>query len=338
MHKRIKNIIAVSLILSAVCGVVPSSNLTLGLGVAKAYASSSDDNYDYKYAYLEGIYLSDGSIDFDKRETEYDVNVNNDVTQITVKAVPEDTDDIVEINGSSVDDGNNYKKKVDLDEGKNVITIYVESDDEDRTYTLNVYRASKSDSSTTTNGTTTTSTGPTSTTSTTSTNTTGVSTTTSDNGVLNFKISDEEKKNNAWQRVDGKWRYVDGTGQYLKSTWWFDKNSGKNYYLDKDGNRASGWIYDNNYWYYLNEAGEMQTGWTCINKNWYFLNKSGAMQMGWLEDSSGNWYYLNSAGAMQTGWVENSDGKWYYFDSTGKMITNSSVGGYQLSSDGTLVN
>lgn len=327
MHKKIKHIIAVSLIISAASGVLPTNSFIPGLGGVKAYASSHhyyDDDYDLdEDAYLEGIYLSEGNIDFDKDETEYDVNVGKDVEEIKVKAKPEYDDFTVEINGDSVDEDGKYQKNVKLDQGKNVIEIYVESDDDDKTYKLNVYRGGKDGDSTTN-------------TSNTGSTTNAAGTTKTSDKAQTFTISDGVKKNNSWQRVDGKWKYVDGTGQYLKNTWWFDKDTGKNFHLDKDGYRTTGWFYDNNNWYYLNENGEMQTGWIGLNKSWYFLNKSGVMKMGWLEDSDGNWYFLDSNGAMKTGWLENSDGDWYYFDSTGKMIKDSTVNGYQLGKEGKL--
>ena len=249
---------------------------------------SSDEEEDTERAYLRGLYLSDGSISFSKKETSYNLSVSEDVDEIVVRATPEDDDDLVEINDSSVDEDDNYEKTVSLDKGNNTITIYVENDEDDITYTLNIYR--------------------------------GKTTTTSANsGAQTFTIQNSAGNFDAWQRIDGKWKYVDGTGNVLKNQWWFDKNTGINYYLKEDGERATGWLYNNNNWYYFNENGEMKTGWINVNKNWYYLNNSGAMKMGLLEDATGNWYYLDNSGAMKTGWVEDSTGKWYYLDSTGKM-------------------
>ena len=281
--------------------------------VKKPVASDSETEEDKDYAYLRSIYLSDGNIDFSKKETSYNVNVDENVTEILVRATPEEDDDLVEINDSSVIEDDNYEKTISLDKGNNTIKIYVENDDDDITYTLNVYRGKVA-------ATTTTATATSSTT-----------------GAQNFTIQSDIQKYNAWQRVDGKWKYIDGTGEALKNQWWFDKATGINYYLKEDGYRATGWLNNNNNWYYLNENGEMKAGWVNVDKNWYYLNKSGAMEMGWLEDSAENWYYLDNSGAMKTGWVENSDGKWYYLDSTGKMITNSTVSGYSLDSNGVLV-
>lgn len=284
---------------------------TYVIHVKKPAATDSEEEEDKDYAYLKSIYLSNGSIDFSKRRMSYDVSVNEDVKEILVRATPEDEDDLVEINGNSVDEEDDYEKTIDLNKGNNTIKIYVENDEDDETYTLNVYRGKI-----------------------TSTTQTGTSTT---SGTQTFTIQSEAKQYNAWKRVDGKWKYIDGTGEALKNQWWFDKNSQQNYYLKEDGYRATGWLYNNNNWYYFNENGEMQVGWVCLDKNWYYLNKSGAMKMGWLEDSSGNWYYLGSSGAMKTGWIENSDGKWYYLDSTGKMAKNTTINGSKFDSNGVWI-
>ena len=263
----------------------------------------SDAELFAQYAYLQSIYLSDGSIDFSKDQTSYNVNVNDNVEEILVRATPEDDNYSVSINDYSVDKDKDYEQTVKLDKGNNTIKIDVESDDDKKTYTLNVYRGNTTASTTSANQTTTSET----------------------SGIQDTTTTGNAGKFNSWQRVNGKWQYIDGTGQPLKSKWWFDKNTGKNYYLKDDGYLATGWLNDNNNWYYLGESGEMQTGWICLDKNWYYLSKSGVMQMGWLEDASGNWYYLDGSGAMKTGWIEDSDGKWYYLDSTGKMINDTTA-------------
>jgi glucan-binding YG repeat protein len=276
----------------------------------------SDAELFAEHAYLRSIYLSDGNIDFSKKENSYNVNVNDNVEEILVRATPEGDDYLVEINGSSVEKDSNYEKTIKLDKGNNTVEINVESNDDKMTYTLNVYRGNAPASTTSTTGTSTSTTLDT----------------------QNFTIPSDTNKLNVWEIVDGKWKYIDGTGEVLKNQWWFDKSTAINYYLKEDGYRATGWLNNNNNWYYLNENGEMKTGWVNVDKNWYYLNQSGAMKMGWLEDSAGNWYYLDSSGAMKTGWIENSDGKWYYLDSTGKMIKNSTIGGAKVDADGVWVN
>ena len=277
----------------------------------KRSVAVSETEQDREYAYLQNIHLSDGSVSFSKNQTSYDVNVNEDVKELTVKAIPEDDKDYVEINGNAVYEDDNFENTISLVKGSNTIKIYVENSEEDETYTLNVYRGNISAS---TNSTSTNS------------------------NIQNFTIQSDVNKFNAWQQVNGKWRYIDGSGDILKNQWWFDKNTQKNYYLKEDGYRTTGWLSNNNNWYYFNQNGEMQTGWIGLNKSWYYLNKSGAMKMGWLEDSTGNWYYLDGSGAMKTGWIESSDGKWYYLDSTGKMIKNSTINGSKVDADGVWAN
>jgi glucan-binding YG repeat protein len=256
----------------------------------------SDTELDKEYAYLKSIYLSNGDINFSKDQYTYN---------ILVRATPENSDDVVEINGQSVEESNDFEKTISLNKGNNAVTIYVKSNDDDETYTLNINRGNTSTSASTT--------------------TTAQISTSSTSSGGNLTIQSDTKKFNAWQRVDGKWKYIDGTGEALKNQWWFDKNTGKNYYLKEDGTMATGWLNNNNNWYYLNAGGEVQTGWICLDKNWYYLNKSGVMQMGWLEDSSGNWYYLDSNGSMKTGWIEDSSGNSYYLDSSGKMINDTTA-------------
>lgn len=256
--------------------------------------ADSEEEQDTDKAYLSNIYLSNGDIDFSKKQMSYDANVNEDVDEIVIRATPEDDDDLVEINDSSVDKDDDYEKTITLDKGDNTITIYVENDEDSETYTLNIYRGKS--------------------TSTTQTSTSATS------GKQDFAVQTEGKQYNAWQRVNGKWKYIDGTGEALKNKWWFDRDNGKSYHLDNDGYGTTGWLFDNSHWYYFNETGEMQTGWVLNDKNWYYLNKSGVMQTGWVQDVSGSWYYLNNTGAMATGWIQDSNGKSYYLDSTGKMV------------------
>lgn len=266
---------------------------------------TSDEELFADYAYLRSIYLSDGSISFSKTKMSYDVKVNDNVEEILVRATPEDDDYAVDINDYSVDKDGSFEKTIKLNKGNNTINIYVESDDDKETYTLNVFRGN----------------------STASTDTTSAGTGSAASDKQTFAIQSDTNKFNVWKRIDGNWRYIDGTGQALKNQWWYDKNAGKNYYLKENGDMATGWLNNSSNWYYFNQSGEMQTGWIYLNNNWYYFNQSGVMKMGWLQDGNGNWYYLDGSGAMKTGWITDDAGKSYYLDSTGKMITNPVVVG-----------
>ena len=256
-------------------GDVTDCEKTYIIHIKKSTAMSYEEA-NRNYAYLENLYISNGDIDFSKEQYSYNINVDEDVKEILIRATPDDNDDSVEINGQYVEENDNYEKTISLDKGNNTIEVYVENDDENETYTLNVYRGKSSDSSTVATQTSTSQT----------------------SNTHNFTVQSDTKKFNAWQRVDGKWRYIDGTGEVLKNQWWFDENTEKNYYLKEDGYMATGWLYNNNNWYYFNVNGEMQNGWICLDGNWYYLNKSGIMQTGWLQDSTGIWYYSDSTGKM----------------------------------------
>jgi glucan-binding YG repeat protein len=250
-------------------GDVTKCEHTYIIHVRKASVTASDEELDKNYAYLKSIYLSNGNIDFSKNQYSYNVNVDENVEQILVRATPENDDDVVEINGESVEQKDNFEKTIDLNKGNNTIKIYVKTDEDDETYTLNINRDKL-------------------------TNLTQTSTSSTSNAGMVNNVG----KYNSWQNVNGKWQYLDGTGDPLKDQWWFDKNTGNNYYLDKDGYRVVGWLYSNNSWYYFDENGEMKTGWVSVSGDWYYLNKSGVMQTGWLQDSTGNWYYLDATGKM----------------------------------------
>ena len=237
---------------------------------------TSDEELDKNYAYLQDLYISNGNISFSEKQYSYDVNVDENVQEILVRATPEGNDDLIEINGRSVEEADNYEKTISLNKGNNTIEVYVENDDDNETYTLNVYRGKSSASTTSSTQTSTSST----------------------SNTQNVTVQNATNKFNTWQSVNGKWEYIDGTGEALKNQWWFDKNTGKNYYLKEDGFRTTGWLYNNNNWYYFNENGEIQTGWIYLDGNWYYINKSWVMQTGWLQDSTGIWYYSDSTGKM----------------------------------------
>lgn len=267
---------------------------------------TSDDEIDKDYAYLESIYLSTGTINFSQQQYSYSVNVSDSTQELLIRATPQNSDDAVEIGGTSVEESDNFERTVSLSKGTNTIKIDVKSDDDEETYTLTVYRGTTAATATTSTTTTTSST--------TDQNSTVIDTTDAFNNA-----KDNVGKYNSWQKVNGKMEYIDSSGQVLKDKWKFDNDTGKSYYLKSDGTMATGWISNSNNWYYFNEKGEMQKGWINLGNSWYYLGESGIMQKGWLEDSSGNWYYLDSNGTMKTGWLENSDGSWYYFDTTGKL-------------------
>lgn len=248
-----------------------------------------DDDEDYDDIYLKSITLSDGEISFSKKTTKYDVYVASTVSNLTIKAKPEDEDYTVTIDGTEVDDDDNYKEEVSLSKGKNTIEIEVEDEDEDesRVYTLNIYRGETS------NGTS-------------SNVNNNINTNNSNqyNPVTSSPVISTQpnyqptnSKVNQWVMNNGNWQYYDSLGKPLTSQWFFDNNSGKYYYLGADGNMATGWIYMSGQWYLFDNSGAMLTGWHYSNGKWYYLNPAnGAM----VTNSYVGSYKVDSTGA----WVK----------------------------------
>jgi hypothetical protein len=46
-----------------------------------------------------------------------------------------------------------------------------------------------------------------------------------------------------------------------------------------------------------------------------------------------NWYYMNDSGSMETGWQKIS-GNWYFMQESGAMVSNTTIDGYYLGTDG----
>ena len=178
--------------------------------------SSSSDNADsYDNIYLDKLSIAGESISLSQSKVNYTYNVASDVDQVTIKAVPEDQDnDTVSIDGSDVDDSDNYKKTIDLNKGENKIEVEVSNSDDNtnRVYKLTITRGGTSTTNSTSDQTATT---------------TPVATTV---------------KLNQWVQINGGWQYNDSLGNPVKNQWFLDRNLGKWYYLGVDGFMASNTI------------------------------------------------------------------------------------------------
>lgn len=220
--------------------------------------SSSDTEQDE--IYLTNLETNEGDIDFSQDDTEYELNVDNDVDDIKITAEPEDEEYLVTVDGKEVNSGDDYKKTVSLKEGKNTIKIIVEDEvkGEKRTYTLIVNRKESEGS-----------------------NAEGeeIKNENSDNKSNNEK----EENNSGWFKNDKGWQFKDESGNILKSQWLFDKEQGVYCYLKEDGYRETGWFKDNGKWYLLDSRGAMLTGWQKTDNKWYYLNSDGSMVTGWLK-------------------------------------------------------
>lgn len=287
---------------------------TYTLNITRGNSSDSQDDI-----YLDDLTISEGNLDFSQDETSYDVDVDENVSKVTIGATPEDDEYLVTIDGDEVNSNDDYEKKVNLSKGENKIKVVVkdELNDKKRTYTLTVNKGqaknnNDADSNTTNNTENTT------------------------------------NQKSKWVQTSSGWQYYDEDGEMVKSSWIFDKTNNKWYLADDNGIRLSGWQYTNGKWYMLDLTnGDMKTGWykedtttkdnTKIEK-WYYLNADGSMKMGWLNDNS-KWYYLGKSGEIYKGWLVDSGSK-YYLDANGVMVTGvKTIDGkeYKFSANGTLI-
>lgn len=149
-------------------------------------------------------------------------------------------------------------------------------------------------------------------------------------------IRGEIEGNNKWILVAGEWTFYGPDGVQVKNQW--VKYDNQWYFLDINGNRQTGWLYESGKWYYLNKDGIMQTGWFYDNGYWYYLQGDGSMRLNVWDTYDGKWYYFNSYGQMQTGWLLYK-GKWYYMDERGVMQKgwiNYDKNKYYINDDGTM--
>ena len=127
----------------------------------------------------------------------------------------------------------------------------------------------------------------------------------------------------------------------VEGTWGIE--AGKKVFIDKSGNRVTGFCFIGEKLYFFNEEGIMKTGWLLltdgtrryfnsdgsgiinswkkIGKAKYHFDETGVMAVG-LKTIGGKIYFFDSTGKMRTGWVT-TGGKKYYFDKkNGSAYTN----------------
>ena len=263
-------------------------NIYRGTKASSSTTSSSKEDNTQDSIYLEDIVINSGEIDlgFNKKVTSYEFSVAESVDSIILKAIVDDEDDIIRLNGSKIKSED--RKRVQLEKGANTITVQVNNDEdkddddyEQRIYTIKVYRGVASEV------------------------------------VKPVEPSETPVQMNQWVNVMGKWKYYDSTGNPLSNAWLYDKNYKNYYYLDAEGFMSTGWLYNGGKWYYLNQSGAMMTGWLPLGDNWYYLDSSGAMVTGWFKDySDGKWYYFDASGKM----LKNTTVGRYRLGPSGAMI------------------
>lgn len=190
--------------------------------------------------YLDRISLvNNGSkIDFvfDKNQTIYNLDVDENIGYLTVKAVPENDSDRVKVNGDTLDKkgDDKYKKDISLDKGRNVIKVSIIGDDYvKREYFLNINRGKSL--------------------------------------VNNKKSNTESKENSGNTDTISKNTFIPVSDTKNSDT---KSESGNWCYRNSDGSLAKGWKMIKNEWYYFDETGAMKTGWIkATDGNWYYMQQ-----------------------------------------------------------------
>ncbi|WP_294405851.1 N-acetylmuramoyl-L-alanine amidase family protein [uncultured Clostridium sp.] len=332
---------------------------------------SKDDDEDNDDIYLDSINLSDGSIDFSRKKAQFDVVVDKNVDSIKIQAKPEDKDYKVEIGGEEVDEDNKWRTEVNLKEGKNVVEITIEDEDDDdnpqRTYKLNIYRGTK----------------PSSTTATGEIDTKqdsiyikklvlndGDVPVTFDKRITSYDITvnkdlddiivkaqpenDDDLVKINGSKADSNYRKrvaLNSTGTTtIEIKVYSDLDDDDDDYeeriynlnIKKSGTKNESTGTNNNQNTNVNKGDNLSVKTNQWVKNvyglWEYHDAAGNLLKNQWFDDGGKRYYLDNYGIMQTGWLQQGS-TWYYLDTSGVMKTgwvNDRGNWYYMNSDGTM--
>jgi len=244
----------------------------------KKYTVVIKNNTQGSNVNLKNVILSPGEYNFDSKNDVTKVRVDQNVTNIKVTPIAEQSKSVVSVNAQAFSES---PISISLKgTQKTEINIKVTSEDgtNSKTYTLEVYRVDSGDWIT---------------------DTSGVDPNEKDQFYDEYSNSwVDSTKYEQWGTINGKPVYFDKKGKQVKEAW--INTGGKMYYLNNLGYRASGWKIDdaNEKTYYLDpKTGEMKKQWMNLDNKWYYLGLYGVMQKGWL-NLNNKWYYFTPNGQM----------------------------------------
>ncbi|WP_105177309.1 N-acetylmuramoyl-L-alanine amidase family protein [Clostridium cagae] len=302
MNKKLKRIIATTLIIGAFSSVLPVNYKIFNN--EKVYASTKDDYLLKKLGVFEAksgdeVNLLDSEwkkTNFNKKSKEnYCVKVDSDIDSIRIDTSTDAADyaiykndgkknykgkDILLSDGitkiyiktydskSDADDDKNVKKEYKLTVKKSLDSNEGISSGDDNESSSNLEQSKDNDIKN------------------------------QNNSLSKFdnKVSNNAKRNQ-WVIVNGLWQYNNYLGDSLKDEWYHDTFNDKWYFLDSYGNMVTGWLNKGEQWYYFDSNGEMVTGWRSINGQWYYFNLLGKMMTERVLDN-GEWYYFLPSGEL----------------------------------------
>ncbi|MBN1053348.1 cell surface protein [Clostridium botulinum] len=302
MNKKLKRIIATTLIIGAFSSVLPVNYKIFNN--EKVYASTKDDYLLKKLGVFEAksgdeVNLLDSEwkkTSFNKKSKEnYCVKVDSDIDSIRIDTSTDAADyaiykndgkknykgkDILLSDGitkiyiktydskSDADDDKNVKKEYKLTVKKSLDSNEGISSGDDNDSSSNLEQSKDNDIKN------------------------------QNNSLSKFdnKVSNNAKRNQ-WVIVNGLWQYNNYLGDSLKDEWYHDTFNDKWYFLDSYGNMVTGWLNKGEQWYYFDSNGEMVIGWRSINGQWYYFNLLGKMMTERVLDN-GEWYYFLPSGEL----------------------------------------
>lgn len=248
---------------------------TYTLNITRGQVSTTSDTI-----YLDTLKVGGTSLTLSEDKKDYNLKFKSATKKVQIYADPKDSDYTVTIDGTEVDSDDGYKKNIDLEDGK-VQSVKVKvknSSGTEQVYTLNIGRGDDLTSSDF------------------PTISTGTSNNNSSNNNINNNTNNGQSSNitvgnsanaNKWVTVNGKWQFNDSKGTPLKNQWH------DNYYLDQNGDMATGWLQLNGEWYYLGSDGAKKTGWQYDGWAWYYMDSRGVM----LKNTTVGGYRLQANGA-----------------------------------------
>lgn len=226
--------------------------------------------------FLDSLSVGATDLTLSENKKEWNLKFDEDTKKIAIAADPKSADYTVTIDGNTVDDGDSYKKSVELEDGE-VKTFKVKvknTSGTEQVYTLNIGRGNVPNSKFP-----------------------AINNTASNNANANTNVTTStQAKKTGWVPVNGNWQYYDGNGNMMKNSWIHYDKDGQDYYLDENGNMVTYWKKINGNWYYFSYDGAKKTGWQYDGKAWYYMDQSGVM----LHDTYVGRYKLGSSGA----WIQ----------------------------------
>lgn len=134
-----------------------------------------------------------------------------------------------------------------------------------------------------------------------------------------------------WQILDGRRYYIDANGNLATGLQAIDNNI---YLFLDDGTMYCGWVTLAGRTFYFDANGVMQRAECVIDNQPYRFADTGDFVTGWCMES-GRTLYRNEYGYPVTG-LQTIDGDKYYFDEQGSLLTNTTIGLYVADENGKL--